>query len=118
MIFLKVMNFMVLNNIVVLAMNLPKIDFIHAFAKNHNRDSIIIHSPDNLSNELSKWHKTYRLKHQMLPMAYIFTNLKSNMTQLQANAKDLHVYIPDNRNLDGSISHFIHLFSHRTRDNP
>ena len=109
---------MALNNIIVLALNLPKIDFIQAFAKKHNRDSITINSPDNLSNELRKWHKTYRLKNQMLPIAYILTNLKSNMTQLQANAKDLHVYIPDNRNLDGSISHFMRLFSQRTRDNP
>ena len=114
--FLTMFNFMALNNIVVLALNLPKIDFIQAFAKKHNRDSITIYSPDNSSNDLKKWHKTYMLKHPMLPIAYILTNLNSNMTQLQAKTKDLHVYIPDSRNLDGSLSHFMRLFSQRTRD--
>ena len=107
---------MAFNSIIVLASNLPKIDFIQAFAKKHNRDSITIHLPDNLSNDFRKWHNTFKKKHLMLPVSYKFTN--SNMTQLQANAKDLHVYIPDNMNLEGSISHFIQLFSLRTRDNP
>ena len=107
---------MALNNIIVLALNLPKIDFIQAFAKKHNRDSITIYLPDNLSNDFRKWHKTFKMRHLMLPISYTFTN--SNITQLQANAKDLHVYIPDITNLGGSMSHFIQLFSQRTRDNP
>ena len=52
-----------------------------------------------------------------MPVAYIFPILIENTTSILTMDEDLHVFIPNELNLDKSIGHFINLYSLRSRTN-
>ena len=52
-----------------------------------------------------------------MPVAYIFPALVANVSWILTTNEDLHVFIPNDSNLDKSLDQFRHMYSLRTRAN-
>ena len=64
------------------------------------------------------YHYFFRIqKQRSITVAYIFPDLEANISSILTTDEDLHVFIPNDSNLDISIDRFIQLYSLRTRTN-
>ena len=62
--------------------------------------------------------KNFRIhEKRSIPVAYIFPSLIANISRVLRRNEDLHVFIPNDFDLDKSLDQFYHMYSLRTRAN-
>ena len=95
----------------------PPAPFIDEFANIHSLNMIVMYLPDNLSSNWMEWNsnlqKIQKTKTRIKPMSYI--NQAFNNDYLM-NDKELHVYIPNDEDLETSLEIFVQIYSNRQRD--
>ena len=101
----------------VIAWKHPPPMFIDEFANVHSLNMIVIYIPENISSVWMEWNsnlqRIQKTKTRIKSISYIN---QAYQNEYLLNDKELHVYIPNEEDLETSIQIFVQIYSNRSRD--